>query len=467
MATQFKLPELGENVESAEVVNVLVSAGDHVDAEQALIEVETDKATLEVPSPTTGNVRELHVKTGDTVKVGQPIATIDEEAAAEAAPPEAAAPEEKRATEKEKEEEGEPVEEAAVPQEQGPPGEERAPPREPAKKPEEKPEVTEPQPRAQPTPPAREREPTPAGEPAQRVPVFAAPSVRRFAREIGIEVQQVPGSGPGGRISIEDVKRFARQHRPAAGLMATPPLPRFDHFGDIQRQDMTHIRHKTAEHMVASWTTVPHVVLYEKADLTEVESFRQTQRERVEQAGGKLTITAMLLKIVAAGLKVHPKLRASVDMNHRQVIYKDYCHIGVAVDTDRGLLVPVIRDVDRKSITDLAIELGAISDKARAGKLTPDDMAGGVFTLTNLGGLGIGHFMPIINFPQVAILGLGRATVQPDYNADADEFQPRLMMPLSLSIDHRLVDGADGARFLDWLVKAIEQPLLMVMDSPG
>jgi pyruvate dehydrogenase E2 component (dihydrolipoamide acetyltransferase) len=301
------------------------------------------------------------------------------------------------------------------------------------------------------------------------VPVFAAPSVRTFAREIGVNVRDVQGSGPGGRISIDDVKRHARDVQAGGGApqqagARNAPLPDFSRWGDVKRIDMGGVRRRTAEHVSLAWSTMPHVTLFEKADSTDLESARQRYKEGVEKkAGVRLTLTAMLLKIVASGLKAHPELAASADVTKNQIVRKGYCHLGVAVDTPRGLLVPVLRDVDRKSITQISGELDDLAGKARDGKLKLNDMNGGVFTLTNLGGLGTGFFTPIINFPEGAVLGVGRATMEPVYDEDSGDFKPRLMMPLSLSFDHRLIDGADGARFLHWLVQAIEDPILMAL----
>jgi len=317
-----------------------------------------------------------------------------------------------------------------------------------------------------------------------RVPVFAAPSVRQFAREIGVDITAVPGSGPGGRINVDDVKRLARESRGGNGraMPAAPTqqvtLPDFAQWGEIVREDFTQVRRKTAQHMALCWSTIPHVTLFEKADATDLEDRRRALKERVEKEtaaqcgesdddahGATLTVTAVLLKLTAAALDAHPKLRASIDVAAGQTIHKHYCHIGVAVDTPRGLVVPVIRDVDRKGLRELSQELADLAARARDGKLSMDDLTGGVFTLTNLGGLGTGYFTPIVNHPQSAILGVGRAATEPVYDDDADDFKPRLMMPLSLSFDHRLIDGADGARFLHWFAQAVENPLMLALES--
>jgi pyruvate dehydrogenase E2 component (dihydrolipoamide acetyltransferase) len=293
--------------------------------------------------------------------------------------------------------------------------------------------------------------------------VLAAPSVRKFAREIGVDIAQVGGSGPAGRISVDDVKSHARRMPAGAGRgPVRKALPDFAKWGEIQRQPMSNVRKKTALQMETGWTA-PHVTLHDRADVTALEQFRQQYKGTVEQAGGKLTITAMLLRIVAAALRKFPELNCSIDMSQEEIVYKQYVNVGVAADTPRGLVVPVILNADRKTVTELSIELTQMAERARAGKLSLEEMTGGTFTLTNLGGIGIGHFTPIINDPEVAILGVGRSTHEPVW-IDG-QFQPRLIMPLSLSFDHRIVDGAGGARFLRWIVAAIEQPLLLAMEG--
>jgi len=429
MATQFKLPELGENITSGTIVKVLVSVGDSVKKDQPVLEMETDKAVVEVPSSVEGKVAEIHVKAGDKATVGQLILTLDGDASAEAPAP---APEKKKA---------------------------------------------EPEKKAAPPPPPAKEEPAPAPEqPAAATPsgapVAAAPSVRKFAREIGIEIQQVPGSGEGGRITLEDVKAYAkrlntgRQPAPAAGA-ATPAyqFPDFAKWGPIERQGMNAIRTKTAQHMSLAWNTIPHVTQFDWADITDIEERRKKLSKKAEKAGAKLTITAILIKIVAAALKNFPKFNATIDTTRGEIVLKKYYNIGVAVDTERGLLVPVVHQADQKNIIQIAVDLVQSAEKARAGKLSLEDMQGGTFTVTNLGGIGGTHFTPIVNFPEVAILGVGRARLEPSFSGKEGCCSPKLMLPLSLSYDHRLIDGADGARFLRWIVEAIEEPLLIPMEG--
>ena len=422
MLTDYKLPGLGENIKSGIATKVMVAAGDVIKKDQPILELETDKAVLEVPSTLSGTVKEVLVKAGSEVKVGQVVMKIDTS-------------EVSAATAKEKEEK----------------------PKESEKK-------------SSPTHPSPSKEETIKAEPKFESPattkdVAAAPSVRRFAREIGIDISQVPGSGPAGRISMEDVKAFAKHlntsGRSSAGTAAimAQPLPDFTKWGATERKPMNMVRKKTAEHLAHAWMSIPHVTQFDKADITELESLRKRSVQKAESLGGKLTITAFILKVIASGLKAFPQFNASLDIEKNEVIYKKYFNIGVAVDTDRGLLVPVIRDVDKKNIMQLAVELNEIAERARTKKTTIEEMQGGSFTITNLGGIGGTAFTPIVNTPEVAILGLSRSTMEPTFVNN--EFVPKLMLPLSLSYDHRLIDGADGARFLRWVCEAIQQPFLM------
>jgi pyruvate dehydrogenase E2 component (dihydrolipoamide acetyltransferase) len=276
----------------------------------------------------------------------------------------------------------------------------------------------------------------------------------------------VPGSGPGGRISVTDVKAHARNIISGAapgGSARAVALPDFSRWGDVERQPMRAIRRKTAERMATAWSTVPHVTQGDKADITDLEALRLKYAKRVEAAGGKLTITAVTLKVVASALKVFPQFNASIDVASDEVVLKKYVHIGVAVDTEAGLLVPVIRDVDQKNIVQISTELQALAEKAKARKLSLDEMEGGSFTISNLGGIGGTYFTPIVNVPEVAILGMSRSVMEPVWKDGA--FVPRLMMPLSLSYDHRLIDGADAIRFVRWLAEALEQPFVMSLQG--
>lgn len=302
----------------------------------------------------------------------------------------------------------------------------------------------------------------------KRAPVPAAPSVRRLARELGVDVHDVVGTGPHGRISADDVVAHVRAVVTAGGGAAPArttahALPDFARFGSIERKAMRGIRRKTAEHLSHAWTTIPHVTQFDKADVTALEALRGRFAKRVEAGGGKLTVTAIAVKIAATALRVFPQFNVSVDDATEEIVQKHYVNIGVAVDTDRGLLVPVIRDADKKSITQLAAEIAQAAERARTKKTTLEEMEGGCFTITNLGGIGGTSFTPIINHPEVAILGISRGATEPVFIDGA--FQPRTMLPLSLSYDHRVIDGADGIRFLRWVVEALEQPFLLSLEG--
>jgi pyruvate dehydrogenase E2 component (dihydrolipoamide acetyltransferase) len=445
---EFKLPELGENIEQGDVVRIAVKPGDTISEGQAVIELETDKAVVEVPSSVSGTVKEVLVKQGQKAKVGQVILTLEAGATSKSAPAQKAP---------------EPAQEDASSSQMA-----RAS-YNIARNVEGKTEAEAFPPDA---PRATSREVVPqqlmkhAGD-EHRAPVPASPSVRRLAREIGVDIYNVQGTGPNGRISEADVKTHAKgvitavTSGVAAPGVARPAvqLPDFSKWGAVEKVSMRAIRRKTAEHLVEAWTTIPHVTQHDKADITELEELRKKFAPKAELSGGKMTITAIALKVIASALKVFPQFNASIDMSTEEIVYKHYIHLGVAVDTDRGLLVPVIRDVDHKNIVELAAELTQLSTKAKNKTLKPEEMEGGTFTITNLGGIGGTYFTPIVNHPEVAILGMSRSRMEPVWVND--KFEPRLMMPLSLSYDHRIIDGADAARFLRWVVEALEQPFLL------
>jgi pyruvate dehydrogenase E2 component (dihydrolipoamide acetyltransferase) len=295
--------------------------------------------------------------------------------------------------------------------------------------------------------------------------VPASPSVRKFAREIGIDITTVTGTGPHGRISIDDVKAHAKQLHtgqiqaaaPAPQVSALPPLPDFSKWGAIKRESMSPVRLKTARQMQVCWSQIPHVTQFHRADITELEALRKKYAKKAEAIGGKLTMAVIVVKVVASALRNFPKFNASLDMESKEIIYKDFINIGIAVNTPRGLLVPVLHDVDKKNMVQIAAEVVDIAGKARTGKVSMDDLSGGTFTVTNLG-----SFTPIINFPEVAILGMGRAYLQANATGKTE---PRMVLPLSLSYDHRIIDGAEGAAFLKWIVDAVEQPLLLSLEG--
>jgi pyruvate dehydrogenase E2 component (dihydrolipoamide acetyltransferase) len=445
--SEFRLPELGENIDQGDLVRLMISPGAKVSEGQPVMELETDKAVVEVPSSVTGTVKEIKVKEGTKIKVGQVIFTLEGGATGQ--------PERLTHTPVEhisEQHEARLSLQAAIHAE----GKTEA-------------QVILPD---QPQAPAPKvfAMPEQLGKVAgteQRAPAPAAPHVRRLAREIGVDVYEVKGSGPGGRISEDDVKIHAKSRltsataaQPVQGSpFAQPPLPDFTKFGKIERVSMRGVRRKTAQHLWEAWTTIPHVTQQDKADITELEQLRARFAPRAVEAGGKMTVTAIALKVCASALKVFPQFNASIDMAKEEIVYKQYINIGVAVDTDRGLLVPVIRDVDKKNIVELAAELTQISRKAKDKKLAPAEMEGGTFTITNLGGIGGTGFSPIVNYPEVAILGLSRSSMEPIWMNG--KFEPRLVLPLSLSYDHRLIDGADAARFLRWIAEAFEQPFLL------
>jgi pyruvate dehydrogenase E2 component (dihydrolipoamide acetyltransferase) len=499
--TDFTLPELGEQIEAGDVLRVLVKAGDTITKEQPVLELETDKATIEVPSSVAGTVKEIKVKAGDKVKVGQAILSYDENGAGAATPKPASGEGGKAAAA----EGGKPAEAKAAPAKPAPAAPKAAAKAEPAKAPAEKVEDTaEMQPQVeiknQSTQPdkAGVKDPTvgpdaaadssrpdraanvvditrgarPAAEAAtlETPPAPAAPSVRRTARELGVDISEVQGSGPNGRISVEDVKDHVKRlvtsgvGRGAAAAAAIA-LPDFTRWGSVERQPMRAVRRKTAEHLSAAWATIPHVTQCDLADITGLEELRKKYAKQVETAGGNLTVTSIAVKVIAAALRKFPQFNASIDLAADEIIVKKYVNIGVAVDTDRGLLVPVIRDADQKNIVQLSVELAQLSEKARNRKISLEEMQGGCFSISNLGGIGGTYFTPIVNAPEVAILGISRARMEPVYNKETGQFSPRFMLPLSLSYDHRVIDGADGIRFLRWVAEALEQPFLLTLQG--
>ena len=465
----FVIPELGEGVVGGDVVRLLVKPGDTMKKEQPVLELETDKATIEVPSSVAGVVKELKIKTGDKVKVGQVVLTVDEApASAPAKAPAAGATADKAAA-------------AAAAAPAASPARSYAKPADPASAKHEELAGAEPPPtedapispskvvdigRGAPARPAAAASASGAPVPSGGGLVPAAPSTRRTARELGVDITQVEGTGPGGRISVDDVKGHARSVLTGSGggavsRVSSGPLPDFSQWGEVEVQPMRNIRRVTAERLSTAWASIPHVTQCDKADITELENLRQKYAKQAEKAGGKLTITAIALKVIAGALKKFPQFNSSVDMAGQAIVLKRYVHVGVAVDTDRGLIVPVIRDVDSKGIVQLSVELAQFAEKTKAGKLTPAEMSGGSFTISNLGGIGGTYFTPIVNSPEVAILGMSRAVQEPVWNGSA--FEPRLMMPLSLSYDHRVIDGADGARFLRWVCEAFENPFVLAL----
>ncbi|MHC1744607.1 MAG: 2-oxo acid dehydrogenase subunit E2 [Syntrophobacteraceae bacterium] len=454
MSFEFKLPDLGEGIHEGEIIDILVSVGDPVEDGQPVLVVETDKATTEVPAPVTGTVEAINVRPGEQVKVGQVLMVFTEKRATVAAKPAAAE-----------------VEKPAAPSP-------------PVSAPEKAPEMAE------------RPAPSVAAVPASG-PVPAAPSTRRLARELGVDIRLVTATGPGGRVTPEDVRAFAQKGgrieiplEPEPGVTApteeevvvlTPlagvgspfaepgpevgPLMDFARWGAVERTPLRSVRRATARHMALAWSQIPHVVHQDAADITDLEALRRRQKGFIADQGGALSLTVFVLKAAVAALKEFPRFNASLDVTTEEIVLKHYYHIGVAVDTDRGLIVPIIRDVDRKNVLDLSIDLKGLAERTREGKAGRDDLLGGSFTITNIGPLGGTAFSPIINFPQVAILGLAQARWQPVVSGEGEqrEIVPRLMLPLILAFDHRVNDGADAARFLNRVKGILEDPQKMLL----
>ena len=451
MIHEIRVPEVSEGVTEGTVVDIAVAVGDRVEVDQTLLELETDKAVIAIPSPFAGKITEIEVASGDSVPIGAVIMAIETGKPSVNNDVEAETPAEAQP-------EPEPEEKADRQTDDAP-----------------EPEV-----------PVKAAElPLPVStSAASEVDLLtirrgdrvapAAPSVRRLARDLGVDIYQVQGTGPGGRISSTDVRNFVHDTMqritgggpvPAVcgefpGLHAQRPLPDFSRWGEVAREPLSRIRELTADAMNYAWSTIPMVTQYDRARVTEIEEFRkQFNRKATNEI--RLTMTAILIKICAEALKAFPRFNSSLDLASKELILKHYVHIGVAVDTPGGLLVPVIRDADEKGIERLSLELNEIAGKTRDRKISPADMEGGTFTISNLGGIGGTSFTPIVYAPQVAILGVSTAEMRPVWNGR--EFAPHLVMPLSLTYDHRVIDGADGARFLRWISQALENPLQLVM----
>ena len=427
MARSFKLPDLGEGIHEGEVLAVPVAVGQEVKEGDFILEVETDKAAVEIPSPYTGSVQEIFVKPGDIVNVGDVMMTFSTGAA-----------DHKVDVEK-------PIKKPAAPEDTG--------------------------------------AATRVSAASKKGPVPASPATRRLARELGVDLHSVTATGPAGLVTAEDVRQFAENSQVDKDVPATsatvsdvsqlmpvsePPLPDFTRWGPVERVPFRSIRRATGKQMTLAWSLIPHVNSQDVVDITKLEAFRQKHKTEIKSAGGKLTLTVFALKAIATALKTYPNFNATLDMANAEIIIKQYYNIGVAVNTDRGLIVPVIRDVDRKSIKELSGELNDLVQRTRARQTTPAEMQGGTFTITNAGAMGGGFFAPIINYPEVAILGLGQARMQPvvrDEGKGDFRIVPRLIMPVVLCIDHRVLDGADAIKFLGVIIDALEDPdeLLMSM----
>lgn len=423
---ELKVPDIGD-FEGVEIIEVLIAEGDSISAEQEVITIESDKAMMEIPAALTGTVKEMKVKVGDKVSEGDVIALLEADAgAAKPAKAEASEPAAKA-----------PAEPAAKP-DPAPVAAKTETPVATVANPQ--PELIENVPYAPDTESAKKRS-------------HASPSVRAFARELGVPLAAVTGTGAKGRISKEDVQNYVKKIMTApapqaaatgAGIPSVPVI-NFEQFGDIEKQDLSRIKKISGKHLHACWLNIPHVTQFDEADITELEQFRKENKEMAAKKGVNLTPLVFIMKAVVACLKQYPEFNASLSEDKESLILKKYYNIGVAVDTPNGLMVPVIRDVDKKGFLELAGELGEVSARARDGALTAKDMQGGTFTISSLGGIGGQFFTPIVNAPEVAILGVSRHQMKPVWNGK--EFAPRLMLPLSISYDHRVIDGAAGARF--------------------
>ena len=431
---EFKLPDLGEGIREGEILKWHVSEGDTIGEDQPLIDVETDKAAVTIPSPAAGVVSKLNGNVGDILNVGDVLAVIGdgEGVATKVAPP--------------------PPVEVADPVSES-----------------EQAEIAE------------TVAPAPAVSAARTGPVPAAPATRRLARELEIDIKLVPPTGPAGRVTSEDVRLFSKGKTPEAAVpraetefaagaaSAIPfldlePLPDFTQWGEVEIEELRSIRRKVAHRMVTSMILVPHVAHMDEADVTNLEKFRKKERERLEdQPGGRLTLLPFIIKAVSAGLKKTPSFNASLDPFGERIIYKKYYNIGVAVDTGRGLVVPVVRDTDCKSIKQISADIEDLAVRAREGTLTVDEMRGGTFTITNVGPLGGTALIPTINYPEVAILGMGRA--QPKPVVVDGEIVVRTILPLTLAFDHRIADGADAARFVTEMIRQLSDPSLLLLEA--
>ncbi len=431
MATDVVVPDIGDFAD-VEVIEVLIAVGDQVEAEESMLTLETDKATMEIPSPFSGVVTEVKVAVGDRINVGDLVALMD---VADAEEPQPAVVEEAEA------------EPAAAPAPTPPAPAEKAAPA------------------VQRLPGEKEQKPPPApAEPPKRITsgkAHASPAVRKFARQLGVDISTVEGSGPKGRVTKADVQKHVKQAVAAQGQAAAatgsaiPAIPEIDFskFGNTETVELGRIKKLSGAHLKRAWLNIPHVTQFDEADITEMEAFRKENKPEAEKMGIRMTFMPFLMRACAKALKEMPEFNSSLTANAEHLVMKSYINIGIAVDTPNGLMVPVIRDVDKKGIYDLAAELMELSGRARDGQLSADDMQGGCFSISSLGGIGGVQFTPIVNAPEVAILGVSRAAMKPVWSGE--EFEPRLIMPFSLSYDHRVIDGAQGVRFTTYINKLL------------
>ena len=454
MATQFKLPEISEGVTSADVAEITVAVGDVIEAGHVVLEVETEKAVVEIRCPHAGKITEILVKPGDSIPIGAPLLNIEAGATAAAPSAPTAAPPAQAAA---------PAPKPTAPSTPAP----AAPPK-------SAPTPVQPAPAATvATTPAPAPEPKTGGNgEGDGYPVPAGPATRRLARELGVDLHRVPATGPGGRVTQEDVQNFVKaQMAQVAGNGASaapsrgaaPPLPDFTVFGPVERQRLSRLAQTSATNLSLAWQLIPHVTQHDLADITELETARKRFMDFSGKGGPKVTMTAAAVKAIVTLLKAFPQFNASLDTQSNELVLKHYYHIGVAVDTESGLVVPVIRDCDHKTILQIAEELAVLAQKARDRKLDIKEMQGGTFTITNLGGIGGTAFTPIVNYPEVAILGMSRSRWQMEV-IDGQP-TPRLMLPLSLSYDHRVINGADAARFVSRLAVLMSDAFRFLIET--
>jgi len=517
MIKEVKLPEVSDNIENGDVVKVLVKVGDTIEMDQPVIELETDKAMFEVPSTEKGIVKEINVKAGDVINIGAVILKVETNGSE--------SKDDGDDSKKENDKEGEDIEVKDKVKKEDPDKKNKTSDKDSEDKdisynkseddPEnkndnsKKNESAETEDKGSDTDDGNSKEEETdedkqssgskevikadsqngrkkisaedSNEDAKvklkendnlddrnqsaKESAPASPSVRRLARELGVEIAEVNGSADAGRITEEDVKKYVKKILSGSGEVQVragqKALPDFKKWGEVDIQPMSKIRAITADSLTYAWSTVPMVTQFDKADITSFEEFRKKNSDKVKEAGGHLTITSVLLKVCTAALKAYPQFNASIDYGSKEIYYKKYYNVGVAVDTDRGLLVPVIKNSDKKNLTEISVELNDLAEKARNKKITPDDMEGGNFTISNLGGIGGTSFTPIVYSPQVAILGVSRGSKEAVLVNE--NFEPRLMLPLSLTYDHRIIDGADAARFLRWICEVLENPMRMFL----
>lgn len=434
MAKEITLPKLSEDADEGRVAEVMVEEGDDVEQDESIIAVESDKATVEVPCPEAGTVEEIKVSAGDTIKTGDVILLLEVGESEEKSEEEDKAKEktEDKESQEEKEKRTEERESKETKEEKDKKDEKADEPDEEGK------EI--------------DKEKKETGEKSKEVP--AAPGAKRLAREQGIDLEEITGNGPDGLITEEDVRQAAGLN--GKGDSPATELPDFSKWGTVERKSLSNIRKATAKQTQASWQAIPHVTQFNEAAISNIRDYIDENRKEAKEKGGKLTITAVLTKLIANALHQFPMFNASIDMESEEVILKKYINIGIAADTDEGLLVPIVRDADQKTIIELAVEITELAEKAREGQLSKEDMEGGNMIISNLGGIGGTQFTPVIYHPHVAILGVSEMTPKPVY--EDGSFVPKLILPLSLSYDHRLIDGAEGARFLRYICNALEDP---------